>query len=114
MLEIAEKLNSLENLQLILVAGRNSTLERELRRIRFRNPVHVEGFTTQVPYFMRLADFLIGKPGPGSISEALLMGLPVIVGSNAWMLPQERFSAEWIKERAWDSSSGTSAKSARR
>lgn len=47
---------------------------------------------------MRLADFFIGKPGPGSISEALLMGLPVIVECNAWTLPQERFNAEWIQE----------------
>ncbi len=36
----------------------------------------IEGFTTQVDYFMALADFFIGKPGPGSISEALQFGLP--------------------------------------
>lgn len=99
MLEIARRLKSVENLQLILVAGRNLALERELRSIRFRNPAHVEGFTGEVPYLMHLSDFMIGKPGPGSISEALQMGLPVIVESNAWTLPQERFNAEWIKEQ---------------
>src|SRR5438094_10603564 len=56
----------------------------------------VEGFTKQVPYYMRLADFFIGKPGPGSLSEALAMKLPVIVERNAWTLPQERYNAEWI------------------
>jgi 1,2-diacylglycerol 3-beta-galactosyltransferase len=45
---------------------------------------------------MQLADFFIGKPGPGSISEALKMKLPVIVECNAWTLPQERYNAEWI------------------
>ena len=47
---------------------------------------------------MRLADFFIGKPGPGSLSEALAMRLPVIVTSNAWTLPQERYNARWITE----------------
>jgi len=32
---------------------------------------------------MQLADFLIGQPGPGCVSEALAMNLPVIVKSNA-------------------------------
>jgi 1,2-diacylglycerol 3-beta-galactosyltransferase len=48
---------------------------------------------------MQLADYFIGKPGPGSISEAAFMGLPVIVERNAWTLPQERYNAEWIRER---------------
>jgi 1,2-diacylglycerol 3-beta-galactosyltransferase len=52
-----------------------------------------------MPRFMQLADFFIGKPGPGSISEAVAMGLPVIVETNAWTLPQERFNAEWVTEQ---------------
>lgn len=96
MLEIARRLDALPNLQLIFIAGRNAALERRLREMPFRIPVHVEGFTTRVPHFMQLADFMIGKPGPGSISEALVKGLPVIVECNAWTLPQERFNAEWI------------------
>ena len=42
---------------------------------------------------MQLADFFIGKPGPGSISEAVQQGLPVIVVDNAWTMPQERYNA---------------------
>ena len=53
----------------------------------------VEGFTREVPYYMHLADFFIGKPGPGSISEAIAMKLPVIVERNAWTLPQERYNS---------------------
>jgi UDP-N-acetylglucosamine:LPS N-acetylglucosamine transferase len=59
----------------------------------------LEGFTTEIPYFMKLSDFFIGKPGPGSISEALAMQLPVIVEKNAWTLPQERFNADWVAEK---------------
>jgi 1,2-diacylglycerol 3-beta-galactosyltransferase len=58
----------------------------------------VEGFTKEVPRYMQLADYFIGKPGPGSISEAVAMHLPVIVERNAWTLPQERYNAEWVIE----------------
>ena len=47
---------------------------------------------------MRLADFLIGKPGPGCLSEAVQMGLPVLTTRNAWTMPQERYNAEWVRE----------------
>jgi UDP-N-acetylglucosamine:LPS N-acetylglucosamine transferase len=59
----------------------------------------VEGFTREVPYYMHLSDFFIGKPGPGSISEAIAMKLPVIVERNAWNLPQERYNTEWVREQ---------------
>jgi 1,2-diacylglycerol 3-beta-galactosyltransferase len=49
-------------------------------------------------YYMRLCDFFIGKPGPGSISEAVQQGLPVIVVQNTWTMPQERYNATWVKE----------------
>jgi 1,2-diacylglycerol 3-beta-galactosyltransferase len=48
---------------------------------------------------MQIADFFIGKPGPGSVSEALAMHLPVIVERNAWTLPQERYNADWVLEK---------------
>lgn len=86
------------DLQLILICGRNVRLLQRLERLRTRNKLVVEGFTTEIPYYMHLSDFFIGKPGPGSISEALKMQLPVIVEQNAWTLPQERFNAEWIRD----------------
>ena len=58
----------------------------------------MEGFTSQVPFYMAISDFFIGKPGPGSVSEAVAMKLPVIVERNAWTLPQERYNADWILE----------------
>ena len=100
MLEIAGRLDrsSLE-LQLILICGRNEKLVAKLRDKRSRLPQFVEGFTPRMNYYMQLADFFIGKPGPGSLSEALAMNLPVIVERNAWTLPQERYNADWIAEK---------------
>lgn len=99
MLEISRRLNKLDWLQLILIVGRNKKLESQLRGMDFQIPVHVEGFTAQMPRFMQMSDFFIGKPGPGSLSEALFMGLPVIVERNAWTLPQERFNTDWVEDR---------------
>ncbi len=99
MAEIVHRLDrSGLDLQLVAICGRNDRLRRRLAALKTRLPVSVEGFTDQIPYYMHLSDFFIGKPGPGSISEALAMRLPVIVERNAWTLPQERYNADWILE----------------
>jgi 1,2-diacylglycerol 3-beta-galactosyltransferase len=100
MFSIAERLgNSSTNLQLIMICGRNKKLRERLETFKTRNRFLIEGFTKEIPYYMYLSDFFIGKPGPGSISESLQMNLPVIVERNAWTLPQERYNAEWIREQ---------------
>ncbi len=100
MLDILRQINrSSLQVQLILICGRNEKLAQALRREPTRIPIHVEGFTTQIPFFMALSDFFIGKPGPGSISEALSKHLPVIIDCNAWTLPQERYNAQWVREK---------------
>jgi 1,2-diacylglycerol 3-beta-galactosyltransferase len=100
--EIAHIVRRLETanleMQVIAICGRNSRVAGELRSLKTRMPLFVEGFTREVPHYMSLADFFIGKPGPGSISEALAMKLPVIVERNAATLPQERFNTRWVEE----------------
>lgn len=88
-----------QRVQFLMMCGHNEKLAGRLRAIAPPPRMHVEGFTREVPYFMRLADFFIGKPGPGSISEALAMKLPVIVERNAKTLPQERYNADWVQEK---------------
>ena len=100
MLEIAKRLEqSSSQLQLIFLCGHNLELAAKLRNLGLTKPAVIEGFTTQVDYFMALADFFIGKPGPGSISEALQFGLPVIVEHNARTMPQERYNGTWLVEK---------------
>jgi len=95
MRQIAERL---PERQLILICGHNQKLRAKLEGLDHRAAMFVEGFTKEVPRYMQLADYFIGKPGPGSLSEAAEMKLPVIVERNAWTLPQERYNAEWIRE----------------
>jgi 1,2-diacylglycerol 3-beta-galactosyltransferase len=97
--DIVERLDQSHlKLQLIAICGHNRALADKLRARSTRIPLFIEGFTTNIPYYMQLSDFLIGKTGPGSISEAVAMKLPVIVERNARTLPQERYNAEWILE----------------
>jgi Glycosyltransferase family 28 C-terminal domain len=100
MYDIAERLDAANSpLQLILVCGRNEELAAKLRARKWRLSVHIVGFTKEVHKLMRAADFLIGKPGPGSIAEAMVRKLPVLIECNAWTLPQERYNTEWVVEK---------------
>ncbi len=100
MYDITEKLDAAGlPLQLILICGRNEELAAKLRARQWNMPIHVVGFTKEVHKLMRAADFLIGKPGPGSIAEAMVRRLPVLIECNAWTLPQERYNAHWVKEK---------------
>jgi len=100
MYDITERLDAAGlPLQLILICGRNEQLAAKLRARAWKIPVHIIGFTKEVHKLMRAADFLIGKPGPGSIAEAMVRGLPVLIECNAWTMPQERYNAEWVKEK---------------
>src|SRR6184192_223722 len=100
MFDIMERLEAAGlPLQLILICGRNERLAQKLRAHTWKMPLHVVGFTKEVPKLMRAADFLIGKPGPGSIAEAMAAKLPVLIECNAWTLPQERYNAEWVREK---------------
>lgn len=83
------------NLQAIVMCGSNDELRKELET---RERCLAVGFTDKVATYMHMADFFIGKPGPGSISEAVQMGLPVIVERNAATMPQERYNTVWVEE----------------
>jgi UDP-N-acetylglucosamine:LPS N-acetylglucosamine transferase len=89
---------SLDDTQLIFVCGKNTELAQRLRGRESTAKRFIEGFTSEIPKYMHISDFFIGKPGPGSISEAVAMNLPVIVERNMWTLVQERYNTDWVLE----------------
>jgi UDP-N-acetylglucosamine:LPS N-acetylglucosamine transferase len=95
MLRIAKDLS---DTQLILVCGHNVTLAKKIEALKAPAKHVVLGFTSDVDRYMSLCDFFVGKPGPGSLSEAIHMGLPVITFKNSLTMPQERYNATWVKE----------------
>lgn len=82
--------------QFIFICGHNDKLRERIEAMELSYPFRCVGFTPDIAHYMRLADFFVGKPGPGSVSEALVMGLPVIVERNSWTMVQERFNTDWI------------------
>ena len=95
MLRIAQQLR---DRQLIFMCGHNQALAERLRALNPDAPHAVVGFTQAVAGHLHMADYFIGKPGPGSLSEALRQGLPVITSSGAGTMPQERYNADWVRE----------------
>ena len=64
---------------LAIVAGRNQRLKKHLESVDWQVPVHIYGFTHELPDFMRAADVLVTKAGPGTIAESLNANLPIIL-----------------------------------
>jgi UDP-N-acetylglucosamine:LPS N-acetylglucosamine transferase len=97
--QMARIARRLDDQQLVLMCGHNARLAEALRAMTRSAPHAVLGFTTDVQRYMRAADWFVGKPGPGALSEALQCALPVITFRNAWTMPQERFNTEWIEQQ---------------
>jgi 1,2-diacylglycerol 3-beta-galactosyltransferase len=70
------------DLGLVIIAGRNERLKAKLESHDWNIPTRIYGFTTDLPDFMRAADVLVTKAGPGTIAEALNAGLPIILNSR--------------------------------
>jgi 1,2-diacylglycerol 3-beta-galactosyltransferase len=85
------------DVNLIIVAGRNAKLKDYLETLSWENPTHIYGFTQEMPDFMRAADAIVTKAGPGTIAEALAAGLPIILYAK---LPgQEDGNVTYVENR---------------
>ncbi len=82
---------------LAVITGRNQALKSRLEKRRWKLPVQIYGFVTEMPAFMHAADFLVTKAGPGTISEAFIAGLPVILYSK--MPGQEDGNVTFVVEK---------------
>lgn len=84
------------DLSLVIVCGRNQKLKATLEARKWENPAYIYGFTRDMPDFMRAADFIVTKAGPGTIAEALNAELPIILYSK---LPgQEDGNVTFVQE----------------
>lgn len=81
--------------QVVFLCGRNTDLAARLEAARLPYPHKIVGYTDGVADLMALADVFVGKAGPQSVSEAVAMGLPVLIDGHR-ALPQERALTRWV------------------
>jgi Glycosyltransferase family 28 C-terminal domain len=97
--QIGRIARALDDQQLILMCGRNEALAHRMSQLRRQAPHAVVGYTTDVVRYLQLGTWFCGKPGPGSLSEAIHLGLPVITFRNSSTMPQERHNTDWVREQ---------------
>jgi len=67
---------------LVVITGRNEKLRHQMETAEWTVPTRIYGFVSNMPEFMNAADILVTKAGPGTISEALACGLPMVLYSR--------------------------------
>lgn len=65
--------------QLVVVAGRNHSLQDRLAARSWPMPAFINGFVDNMPDWMAACDAIVTKAGPGTIAEALISGLPIVL-----------------------------------
>jgi 1,2-diacylglycerol 3-beta-galactosyltransferase len=67
---------------MVIVTGRNRKLKERLEKFPWKIPVSIYGFVRTLPEFMRASNILVSKAGPGTINEACIAGLPIVLYSK--------------------------------
>jgi 1,2-diacylglycerol 3-beta-galactosyltransferase len=68
-----------QELQLIVVAGKDEKLYNELNEIEWHVPVKIYNYIENVPLYMKAADFIVCKAGGLVVTEALACGKPLLL-----------------------------------
>jgi 1,2-diacylglycerol 3-beta-galactosyltransferase len=83
-------------LQLIVVCARNEKLRQQLLKRRWKGAVHVLGYADNMSDLMRASDAIVTKAGPGTITEALVSGLPIFL--TGFVPGQEEGNVSFVEE----------------
>lgn len=84
------------DVQVLFLCGHHRDLAAALEQIDWPFAARVVGFTQDVPRYLGASDIFIGKPGPGSVSEALHYGLHLMLDRRL-ALPQETPVLAWVR-----------------
>lgn len=91
--------------QAIFITGTNQNLANRLNKIAGSN-CRVLGFVPDIHKYMQACHVLIGKPGPGTVTEAVHSHLPLYVKGGIDLMKQEEGVLEWVLQEnfgaRWD------------
>jgi 1,2-diacylglycerol 3-beta-galactosyltransferase len=81
--ETACRISALDlDMALAVITGRNTKLKAKLEERTWPQPTFIYGFERRMASLMRAASLLVTKAGPGTITEALNAGLPMVLHSH--------------------------------
>ena len=73
-----------DHAQLVVICGKNHKLRDELPAVDWGPHLHVvvEGFTNRMSDYMAASDCIVTKAGPGTIAEACVCALPIMLSGH--------------------------------
>jgi 1,2-diacylglycerol 3-beta-galactosyltransferase len=92
-------LRQVDDVDVAVICGRNRSLRRRLGRVAERTGdgrLTAHGFVGNMADWLRCADVVVGKAGPGTIAEATCCGAPLVLTS--FVPGQEKGNAEFVTE----------------
>jgi 1,2-diacylglycerol 3-beta-galactosyltransferase len=81
--------------QVVVICGRNEDLRSRLAGRSWQVPHHVLGFVDRMPDWMFACDTIVTKAGPGTMAEAFICGLPVIL--SGYIPGQEKGNVDYVR-----------------
>jgi 1,2-diacylglycerol 3-beta-galactosyltransferase len=93
----AKILRQVDDVDVAVICGRNRFLNRRVSRLAARagrGRLTAHGFVGNMADWLRCADVVVGKAGPGTIAEATCCGAPLVLTS--FVPGQEKGNAEFV------------------
>ena len=89
-------ISNFDDVDVVAICGRNGRLEAKLRRLATRagGRLVVRGFVDNMADWLRVADVVVTKAGPGTIGEATCCGAPLLLTSH--VPGQEKGNTEFV------------------
>ena len=89
-------LRQVDDVDVVVICGRNQRLRRQLTRLaeRTEGRLTVQGFVDNMADWLRCADVVVGKAGPGTIAEATCCAAPLVLTS--YLPGQEEGNVEFV------------------
>ncbi|CAM9927431.1 unnamed protein product [Ectocarpus fasciculatus] len=96
--------------QVVVVCGTNNEVKTSLEKGNWASNVHmhVKGFVSNMDEWMGAVDCIVTKAGPGTIAEAMIRGLPIML--SAFLPGQEAGNVPFVTEGGFGSFSKDPAK----
>eukprot|EP00903_Cladosiphon_okamuranus_P013632 g12696.t1 len=84
--------------QVVVVCGKNEAVKTSLEQGNWASNVHmhVKGFVSNMDEWMGAVDCIVTKAGPGTIAEAMIRGLPIML--SAFLPGQEAGNVPFVTE----------------